>query len=40
MRQQVTEIRTAYHARDPKNEIYDKVNFKAKDFIRIRKPTE
>ena len=40
MRQQVTEIRTAYHARDPKNGIYAKMNFKPEDFVGVRKPTK
>ena len=40
MRQQVTEIRTVYYTRDPKNGIYGKTNFKAEDFTSIRKSTK
>ena len=40
MRKQVIEIQTAYYTRDPKNGIYTKTNFKAKDFISVRKPTK
>ena len=37
MREKVSEIRSEYHARNPKNY---RTNFKAEDFVGIRKPTE
>ena len=40
MREKVLEIRLDYYTRDPKNGIYDRVNFKAEDFVGIRKSTD
>ena len=37
MREKVSEIRSEYHSKNPKN---NKTNFKPEDFVGVRKPTK